>query len=115
MFSLLEVDVTEVEINGIIYNDANSAQIALQSLVFSDEIPVVLTADDRAAIMAGYKGSVNKSTATPNKQGFYLCEESGVYPNINNLEALEHYVTFFIFNGTTWSSAKFKIQGKCCN
>ncbi|UKB81260.1 CotH kinase family protein [Chryseobacterium sp. MEBOG07] len=111
LFSLLEVDVTEVEINGIIYNDAGSAQIALQSLVFSEEIPVVLSANDRAAIMAGYKGSINKSTPTPSKEGFYLCEESGVYPHINNLEALDHFVSFFTFDGSTWSVAKIEIPG----
>ncbi|WP_300685527.1 hypothetical protein [Chryseobacterium sp.] len=111
LFSLLEVDVTEVEINGIIYNDSSSAQIALQSLVFSNEIPIILTSDDRAAIMAGWQGSVNKTTPTPTKSGFYLCEESGIYPQINNLEALDHFITFFIFNGLAWSSAKIKIPG----
>lgn len=111
LFSLLEVDVTEVEINGMIYSDANAAQVALQSLVFSDEIPVILSADDRAAIMAGFQGSINKLTPKPTKAGFYLCEESGIYTKINNLEALEHYITFFVFTGVIWSAAKIKIPG----
>lgn len=110
LFSLLEVDVTEIEINGMIYSDASAAQVALQSLVYSDAAPRLMTALEKATIMAGYKGSIKKSTATPTQIGFYLAEEQGIYPNINNLEVLEGFLTFFAFNGTTWSKSEIKAQ-----
>lgn len=34
-----------------------------------------------------------------------MAEEIGVYPNINNLEAIDGQLTFFGFNGSTWGKA----------
>lgn len=54
LFSLLEADIAEVEINGKVYNDPASAQNALQALVYNPARPTVLTPAQIAAITNGW-------------------------------------------------------------
>ena len=45
LFSLMEAEVSEVEINGKIYRDPKEAQEALQKLAYSSERPFLITED----------------------------------------------------------------------
>jgi len=63
MFSLLEADVSEVEINGITYSNPSAAQLALKSLVYSNNKPVVLTKEQYLQLVASV-GSLPSNMAT---------------------------------------------------
>ncbi|HAY3533732.1 hypothetical protein [Elizabethkingia anophelis] len=62
LFSLLEADVSEVEINGMLYSSAEAAQIALQTLVYSSEKPQILSEEDKRNILAGIVGDAELNT-----------------------------------------------------
>jgi len=62
LFSLLEADVSEVEINGMLYSSAEAAQIALQALVYSSEKPQILSEEDKRNILAGIVGDAELNT-----------------------------------------------------
>ncbi|MGD1319528.1 hypothetical protein [Chryseobacterium sp. 2R14A] len=122
MFSLLEADVSEVEINGTIYSDPNAAQLALTSLVYSANEPVVLTKEQymqlASAIQAADRGKIMPDTPVPSggwQPGWYTAglfenENPGtIYPNQNNLKAKEGFITKFLYNGVTWDEVVYKI------
>jgi len=122
MFSLLEADISEVEINGVTYTDPIAAQIALTSLVHSDAEPVVLTKEQymalAAAIQAADRGKVLPDTLAPVggwETGWYtpgLFENSDPgtnYPNQNNLKAKKGFITKFLYNGVTWDYIEYEL------
>lgn len=121
MFSLLEAEVSEVEINGQIYSDANAAQLALQTLVYSNAKPVVLTEEMylklASAVQAADRGQILPDTSIPAggwQVGWYTAGLSSPapgtnYPNQNDLKADEDYTTKFYFNGTGWVAQKDKM------
>ena len=90
LFSLLEADVNEVEINGMLYSDATAAQIALQALVYSSDKPTILSEDDKRSILYGIKGTANINT-DPSKTEYerWKIADPGTYTNfkeiVNNL------------------------------
>ena len=120
MFSLLEAEVSEVEINGQIYSDANAAQLALQTLVYSNAKPVVLTEEMylklAEAVQAADRGQILPDTPMPSggwQLGWYTAGVSSPapgtnYPLQNNLKADEDFTTKFYFNGATWVVQKDK-------
>lgn len=122
MFSLLEADVTEVEINGTVYSDPKAAQVALTSLVYSDSEPVILTKEQyielASAVQSADNGQLFPNTTMPQdgwKIGWYTAAESSEspgtnYPNQNNLKAIEYNINRFYFNGTTWTIQRDKFE-----
>lgn len=122
MFSLLEADVSEVEINGTIYSDSNAAQLALTSLVYSAAEPVVLTKEQylqlASAVQAADRGKILPDTAVPSggwQPGWYTpglfenADPGTNYPNQNNLKAKKGFITKFLYNGVTWDSLAYEI------
>lgn len=114
-FSLLEADVSEVEINGTVYSDPAAAQLALTSLVYSDAEPVVLTKEKymelAAAVQAADRGKINPATPIPSGgwlKGWYRPEVSSEspgtnYPNSGNLKARSGFDSRFFYDGTNWT------------
>lgn len=115
-FSLLEADVSEVEINGTVYSDPTAAQLALTSLVYSDAEPVVLTKEKymqlAAAVQAADRGKINPATPIPSGgwlKGWYKPEINSDapgtnYPNAGDLKAVKGFINHFYFDGSSWSS-----------
>jgi len=115
-FSLLEADVSEVEINGTVYSDPAAAQLALTSLVYSDAEPVVLTKEKymhlAAAVQAADRGKINPATPMPSGgwlKGWYKPEINSDapgtnYPNAGDLKAVKGFINHFYFDGISWSS-----------
>jgi len=61
-FSILEALVSEVEIDGVLYDNPTAAKEALQRLVFNKNVPVILPEEERKKISSalqsgGYKGT----------------------------------------------------------
>lgn len=61
-FSILEALVSEVEIDGVLYDNPTAAKEALQRLVFNQNVPVILPEDERKKISSalqsgGYSGT----------------------------------------------------------
>lgn len=61
-FSILEALVSEVEIDGVLYDNPTAAKEALQRLVFNKNVPVILPEEERKKINSalqsgGYKGT----------------------------------------------------------
>lgn len=52
---------------------------------------------------SGYKGDLNKTDAAPTQIGFYGLLETGVYTNLNGINAPIGKLNFASFDGTTWS------------
>ncbi|MDV3662478.1 hypothetical protein CMU51_00185 [Elizabethkingia anophelis] len=86
LFSLLEADVSEVEINGMIYSDAGAAQIALQTLVYSNEKPIILTEEDKRNILLGIVGTAEFNTQpSTDKYERWAISKPGTYINFKEL------------------------------
>ena len=49
------------------------------------------------------RGSLNKTDPTPTVVGLYILEETGIYPNLGNIDAEAGKLNFASFDGTTWS------------
>lgn len=49
-FSILEALVSEVEIDGVLYDNPTAAKEALQRLVFNKNVPVILPEEERKKI-----------------------------------------------------------------
>ena len=49
------------------------------------------------------RGSLNKTDTAPTVAGLYILEETGVYPNLGNIDAKAGKLNFASFDGTTWS------------
>lgn len=122
MFSLLEADVSEVEINGTVYSDPLAAQFALKALVSSTNEPVVMTKEMylqlSAAVQAVDRGKILPDTPVPSGgwlQGWYTpglfenAEPGTNYPHQNNLKAKKGFITKFLFNGTVWDSVAYEM------
>lgn len=61
-FSILEALVSEVEIDGVVYDNPTAAKEALQRLVFNQNVPVILPEEERKKISSalqsgGYSGT----------------------------------------------------------
>ena len=52
---------------------------------------------------SGYQGDLLKTDAAPTAKGFYALLETGVYPNLGNINAEAGKLNFASFDGTTWS------------
>ena len=52
---------------------------------------------------SGYQGDLLKTDATPTTKGFYALLETGIYPNLGNIDAKAGKLNFASFDGTTWS------------
>ena len=48
------------------------------------------------------RGSLNKTDPKPTVVGLYILEETGIYPNLGNIDAKAGKLNFAIFDGTTW-------------
>ena len=51
---------------------------------------------------SGYKGDLNKTDVAPTSVGFYGLLETGIYPNLGNIDAKAGKLNFASFDGTTW-------------
>lgn len=122
MFSLLEADVSEVEINGTVYSDPVAAQFALTTLVHSDAEPVVLTKEQymqlAEAVQSADRGKILPDTPAPSsgwQPGWYtpglfdIYAPGTNYPNQNNLKAKKGFITRFLFNGVTWDFVEYEM------
>ena len=49
------------------------------------------------------RGSLNKTDPTPTVVGLYILEETGIYPNLGNIDAEAGKLNFASFDGSTWS------------
>ena len=49
------------------------------------------------------RGSLNKTDTAPTVAGLYILEETGIYPNLGNIDAQAGKLNFASFDGTTWS------------
>lgn len=49
------------------------------------------------------KNSLSKTDAAPTETGLYPLKETGVYPNLGNIDAVAGKLNFASFDGTTWS------------
>ena len=49
------------------------------------------------------RGSLNKTDTAPTVAGLYILEETGIYPNLGNIDAEAGKLNFASFDGTTWS------------
>lgn len=52
---------------------------------------------------SGYQGDLLKTDAAPTTKGFYALLETGIYPNLGNINAEAGKLNFASFDGTTWS------------
>jgi|GEM_PF-3485365 len=122
MFSLLEADVSEIEINGTIYSDPTAAQLALTTLVHSDAEPVVLTKEKymqlAEAVQSADRGKILPDTTEPvggwqpgwYTPGLFENDNPGTnYPNQNDLKAKKGFITKFLFNGATWDFVEYEM------
>ena len=55
------------------------------------------------------RGSLNKTDPTPTVVGLYILEETGIYPNLGNIDAQAGKLNFASFDGTTWSLVSAEI------
>lgn len=58
---------------------------------------------------SGYQGDLLKTDAAPTTKGFYALLETGVYPNLGNINAVAGKLNFASFDGTTWSKVEVDI------
>jgi len=129
MFSLLEADVSEVEINGMVYSDPNAAQIALTSLVYSAAEPVVLSKEQymqlAAAAQSENRGPILPSTPVPTGgwlKGWYKPALSSLdsnptdptdygtlYSNAGGKRVKYGYDTSLYYDGGAWTKIEVKM------
>lgn len=62
-FSILEALVSEVEIDGVLYDNPTAAKEALQRLVFNKNVPVILPEEERKKISTALQSGDYKGTA----------------------------------------------------
>lgn len=62
-FSILDALVSEVEINGVVYDNADAAQQALQRLTFNTNRPVIMTQHERELLLGALQSSNYVGTA----------------------------------------------------
>jgi hypothetical protein len=62
-FSILDALVSEVEINGVVYDNADAAQQALQRLTFNTNRPVIMTQRERELLLGALQSSNYVGTA----------------------------------------------------
>ena len=55
------------------------------------------------------RGSLNKTDPTPTVVGLYILEETGIYPNLGNIDAQAGKLNFASFDGTTWSKVEVEL------
>ena len=55
---------------------------------------------------SGYQGDLLKTDAAPTTKGFYALLETGIYPNLGNINAEAGKLNFASFDGTTWSKVE---------
>ena len=55
-------------------------------------------------------GSLNKTDTAPTVSGLYILEETGIYPNLGNIDAKAGKLNFASFDGTTWSLVTVEID-----
>ena len=55
---------------------------------------------------SGYKGDLRISDPAPTEIGFYGLLETGVYPNLGNIDAQAGKLNFASFDGATWSKVE---------
>ena len=55
------------------------------------------------------RGSLNKTDTAPTVAGLYILEETGIYPNLGNIDAQAGKLNFASFDGTTWSKVEVDI------
>lgn len=72
-FSILEALVSEVEIDGVVYDNPTAAKEALQRLVFNKNVPVILPEEERKKISSALQSGGYSGTAQNLKK---LIEES---------------------------------------
>ena len=58
---------------------------------------------------SGYQGDLLKTDAAPTTKGFYALLETGIYPNLGNINAQAGKLNFASFDGTTWSKVEVAI------
>lgn len=58
---------------------------------------------------SGYQGDLLKTDAAPTTKGFYALLETGVYPNLGNINAEAGKLNFAGFDGTSWSKIEVAI------
>lgn len=58
---------------------------------------------------SGYQGDLLKTDAAPTTKGFYALLETGIYPNLGNINAEAGKLNFASFDGTTWSKIEVEI------
>ena len=58
---------------------------------------------------SGYQGDLLKTDAAPTTKGFYALLETGIYPNLGNINAEAGKLNFASFDGTTWSKVAVDI------
>ena len=56
------------------------------------------------------RGSLNKTDPTPTVVGLYILEETGIYPNLGNIDAQAGKLNFASFDGTTWSLISIDVK-----
>ena len=56
------------------------------------------------------RGSLNKTDTAPTVAGLYILEETGIYPNLGNIDAQAGKLNFASFDGTTWSLIAVDMQ-----
>ena len=62
-FSILDALVSEVEINGVVYDNADAAQLALQRLTFNTNRPVIMTQRERELLLGALQSGNYVGTA----------------------------------------------------
>ena len=55
---------------------------------------------------SGYQGDLLKTDVAPTTKGFYALLETGIYPNLGNINAEAGKLNFASFDGTTWSKVE---------
>ena len=61
------------------------------------------------------RGSLNKTDTAPTVAGLYILEETGIYPNLGNIDAEAGKLNFASFDGTTWSLIAVNIESNLSN
>ncbi len=61
------------------------------------------------------RGSLNKTDPKPTVVGLYILEETGIYPNLGNIDAQAGKLNFASFDGTTWSLVSVDLNASTIN
>ena len=81
-FSILEALVSEVEIDGVLYDNPTAAKEALQRLVFNQNVPVILPEEERKKISSALQSGGYSGTAQDLKK---LIDETLRYSNVTDV------------------------------